>query len=90
MLLSRLAETMYWLGRYVERAEDLSRVIVAHEQLYLDMPNQAQTWQPLLALCGTEHVGDDQLSAASVVRALAKGEHNGGSIFHTLHAARED
>lgn len=90
MLLSRLAETMFWLGRYVERAEDLSRVIVAHEQLYLDMPNQAATWRPLLALCGSDSEDDDQLSAASVVRALAKGVQSGGSIFQTLHNARED
>lgn len=93
MLLSRLAETMFWLGRYVERAEDLSRVILAHEQLYLDMPRHSTTWQPLMELCG----GDPGLSASGpmssashVVATLVRSEDNPSSIYRTLVNARED
>jgi len=38
MLLCRLAEHAFWLGRYLERAEDLSRAIRAYEDIRLDMP----------------------------------------------------
>jgi len=93
MLLSRLAETMFWLGRYVERAEDLSRVIIAHEQLYLDMPRDPSTWTPLVELCGSE-LPQDRASAFSspgrVADLLVRSEENPASIYRTLHNAKED
>lgn len=93
MLLSRLAETMFWLGRYVERAEDLARVIIAHEQLYLDMPRDASTWRPLLELCGAELPAEGSSTFSSpgrVADLLVKSENNPASIYRTLHNAREN
>ncbi len=92
MLLSRIAETMFWLGRYVERGEDLSRVIVAHEQLYLDIPKDAATWHPLLELCGLENDSSvfETGSAQNLVRKLVKGEDNPASIQSTLQRAKEN
>lgn len=93
MLLSRLAETMFWLGRYVERAEDLSRVIIAHEQLYLDMPKEASTWTPLVELCGAELPADRAnvfSSPGRVADLLVRDAENPASIYRTLHNAKED
>jgi uncharacterized alpha-E superfamily protein len=93
MLLSRLAETMFWLGRYVERAEDLSRVIIAHEQLYLDMPKDAFTWTPLVEVCGAQLPADRSSVFASpgrVADLLVRHEDNPGSIYRTLYNAKED
>lgn len=40
MLLSSLAETMFWGGRYIERAQALARAIRAVEGLSLDLPSR--------------------------------------------------
>ncbi|MBV8303880.1 MAG: alpha-E domain-containing protein, partial [Acidimicrobiia bacterium] len=37
-MLSRLAECVYWGGRYLERAEATARLIKVHTELYLDLP----------------------------------------------------
>lgn len=54
MLLSRVAEGICWAGRYLERAEATARLIVAHTELYVDLPLSAGLgWTPLLAVTGT-------------------------------------
>ena len=35
-MLSRIAESLYWLGRYIERAEDTSRILDVHYHLLLE------------------------------------------------------
>ena len=37
-MLSRVAETLYWLGRYVERAENTARIVNVNANLLLDLP----------------------------------------------------
>ena len=51
MLLSSVAEAMFWSGRYIERAQALSRTIQAVERLSLDLPGKhAEGLVPLLPL----------------------------------------
>ena len=53
MLLSRVAESVYWAGRYLERAEATARLVHVHTELFLDLPKAAGIgWAPLLALTG--------------------------------------
>ena len=40
-MLSRVAERLYWLGRYVERAENTARLVAVNNNLMLDMPSSA-------------------------------------------------
>ncbi|HET7541245.1 MAG TPA: alpha-E domain-containing protein, partial [Polyangiaceae bacterium] len=55
MLLSSVAEAMFWSGRYVERAQALSRTIQAIERLSLDLPGKHSAGLlPLLALVREE------------------------------------
>ena len=35
-MLSRIAESLFWIGRYLERAEDTTRIVEVHLQLLLD------------------------------------------------------
>ena len=50
MLLSRVAESVYWAGRYLERAEATARLVQVHTELFLDLPKAAGIgWTPLLA-----------------------------------------
>ena len=54
-MLSRVAENLYWLGRYVERAENAARIVTVNANLLLDLPGGlAPGWQPLIAITGSE------------------------------------
>lgn len=94
MLLSRMAETIYWTGRYLERAETTARVIKAHTELYLDLPRSAGLgWEPLLAITGNAEAFDDYYTDPTeehVVSFLAADARNAGSILASLASAREN
>ncbi|MFI5044496.1 MAG: alpha-E domain-containing protein, partial [Acidimicrobiales bacterium] len=50
MLLSRVAEHVYWAGRYLERAEATARLVRTHTELFIDLPRSVGLgWTPLLA-----------------------------------------
>ena len=55
-MLSRVADSIYWMSRYVERAENVARFIDVNLNLMLDLPvGSAQQWQPLVDTTG-DHV----------------------------------
>jgi uncharacterized alpha-E superfamily protein len=91
-VLSRLAESLYWIGRYVERAEDTSRILDVHLGLLLDDP-----WAPedvvcssLLSAMGKDHIDDGDANATGVLDALAWDASSPGSVLGALAAAREN
>ena len=59
-MLSRIAESLFWIGRYVERAEDTARILDVQTQLILEDPgvDEATTCRSLLSIMGVE-VEDD-------------------------------
>jgi uncharacterized alpha-E superfamily protein len=89
-MLSRIAESLYWIGRYVERAEDTSRILDVHLALLLDDP-----WAPedvvcasLLMAMGHEVVGE--VSPAVVLDHLVWDGSSSASVIGALGAAREN
>ena len=53
LMLARVADSIYWMSRYVERAENVARFIEVNLNLMLDLPaGAAQQWQPLVATTG--------------------------------------
>jgi uncharacterized alpha-E superfamily protein len=93
MLLSRLARTVYWFGRYIERADDLSRAVLAHEQLSLDMPPELfEGWQPLLALCepAAGRSLDRLTERDAILRLLITDTSSRSSVSSIMAQARED
>lgn len=55
MLLSRVAERIYWAARYTERAEDTARIVRTHGELMADLPATAHVrWQPLVSIMGSD------------------------------------
>ena len=53
MLLSRVAESLYWINRYLERAENISRFVEVSESMALDCPpGSAEPWLPLVDASG--------------------------------------
>ncbi len=92
MLLSRFAESLYWAGRYLERAEATARMVKVHTELFLDLPRSAGVgWSPLLAVTGSSeeflgrHAEPDE---EDVVAFLATDPKNLGSILASIAQAR--
>jgi uncharacterized alpha-E superfamily protein len=93
-LLSRVADSVYWMGRYVERAENVARFIDVNHNLMLDLPHSSpDVWQPIVDTTGDRAVFQERYGAATqenVVRFLAFDPQNPNSIYSCLLAAREN
>jgi uncharacterized alpha-E superfamily protein len=90
-LLSRVADSVYWLSRYVERAENIARYIGVNLNLQLDLPlAPAQQWQPLIDTTGDTEAFKERYGEArqdTVIEYLAYDEQN-PELHHFLSAGR--
>ena len=88
-MLSRIAESMFWIGRYVERAEDTARILDVQTQLILEDPavDEAATCRSLLSIMGVEV--DRPVDVDELLELLAYDRQSPASIAATLAAARE-
>ena len=93
-MLSRVAERIYWLGRYVERAENTARLVNVNTHLLLDLPRKVTLgWQPLIEITGSTEPFEqahNEASERTVVRFLIADENNPGSLLSSLKWAREN
>src|SRR2546427_800161 len=54
-MLSRVADSLYWMSRYVERAENVTRFIDVNNLLSLDLPaGYVEQWAPLISTTGDD------------------------------------
>src|SRR3984957_10315630 len=92
MLLSRVAEGVYWVGRYAERAEATARLVKVHTELFLDLPRSAGVgWSPLLAVTGSSDAfssHDRDVTEENVVGFLTVDADNPSSVVASLARAR--
>ena len=93
-MLARVAENIYWLARYLERAENTARLISVNANLLLDLQRGYELgWQPLVDITGSRHVFDAQKrrnDEREVVQFLLADAENPGSVSASLNAAREN
>jgi uncharacterized alpha-E superfamily protein len=93
-LLSRVADAVYWMGRYIERAENVARYIGVNLNLQLDLPGDpAQQWQSLIDTSGDGEAFSKHYRVATqhdVIDFLTFDTDNPNSIFSCLRAAREN
>ena len=94
-MLSRVADSLYWINRYVERAENLSRFVEVSEAMALDCPpGSAEPWQPLIDASGDRDLFDQLYPSGGgpdqVVEFLVKAEDNPSSIVNCIALAREN
>src|SRR5947199_10382269 len=89
-MLSRVAESLYWMSRYLERAEHTSRLIDVHLNSMLDQAggDESLRWQRLLRSLRTLPPAGE-IDAYSVTRLLTFDEANDSSIVSCIAAARE-
>jgi uncharacterized alpha-E superfamily protein len=97
-MLSRVANTLYWMVRYVERADNLARLIDVNQQLLLDFERLDSErlsgfWQPIILSTGDEEAFGklyDEAGSDEVIRYLTDDPRNPNSITSCIALAREN
>ncbi len=93
-LLSRVADSVYWMARYIERAENVARFIDVNLNLQLDLPLAPQhQWLPLIETTGDSEAfvkAYGEASECNVIQFLAFDENYPNSIYSCVRAAREN
>ena len=91
-MLSRIAESLFWIGRYIERSDGTARILDVHLQLLLEDPwiEENLACRSLLSVMGTEVDDDAEVTRADVLTLLAVDRNQPASIAYSLAAAREN
>jgi uncharacterized alpha-E superfamily protein len=93
-MLSRVADSIYWMSRYIERAENVARFIDVNTHLILDLPVEAEEqWEPLVITTGDREIFYEHYqepTRENVIQFLTFDDQNPNSIFSTLIKAREN
>ena len=87
-MLSRVADSIYWMSRYIERAENVARFVDVNLHLMLDSPmGQEQQWQPLVNTTGDHELFAKRYGEATqqnVIQFLTFDPENPNSILSCL------
>lgn len=94
-MLSRVANSLFWLGRYLERAENYARFIDVNLNLSLDLPpDLKEQWDPLISATGDRErfceLYEENFDRDNAIHFLAFDERNENSIIATIQKAREN
>ena len=98
-MLSRVADSVYWMARYIERAENVARYVDVSLESSLDGPNNpGKQWMPLVAAAGDqglflEKYGEGMAArdrGAAIMRFLAFDQDYPNSIVSCVTKAREN
>jgi uncharacterized alpha-E superfamily protein len=93
-MLSRVASSIYWVNRYIERAENYARFIEVNLNLSLDLPRgTVEQWEPLVATTGDHEMFVARYGKATketVLHFLVADAENQNSILSCLLGAREN
>ncbi len=91
-MLSRVADSLYWMSRYLERAEHTARLIDVNLNQMLDQSNQdaSSRWERLLDSLHVQPPARETNETYSIVQALTFDAANHASIMMCIGAAREN
>lgn len=93
-MLSRVANSIYWMNRYVERAENVARFVDVNLNLLLDVPmGIEQQWEPLVITTGDQAIFNERYGKATsenILRFLTFDRDYPNSILSCLRSAREN
>ena len=94
-MLSRVADSIYWMSRYVERAENVARFIDVNLNLMLENPSGlTQQWMPLISITGDDEAfakrHPEGATQENVIDFLTFDKENPNSIISCLRSAREN
>ncbi|WP_024481026.1 alpha-E domain-containing protein [Cellulophaga baltica] len=93
-MLGRVANTIYWMNRYLERAENYARFMDVNYNLSLEMPpDEEQQWKPIVVITGDWELYkslNTKVSKSKVIYFLTFDEKNPNSIYNCILKAREN
>lgn len=93
-MLSRVADSLYWINRNVERAENISRFVEVSEAMALDCPpGSAEPWLPLIEASGDRQLFDQLfpvVTPEAVIHFLVREVNNPSSVLNCIANAREN
>lgn len=92
-MLSRVADSIYWMNRYLERADNIARFIDVNYHLTLDVRTGDEQWLPLIATAAALpqfHERYDRPTRGNVIKFLAFDRENPDSILSCVERAREN
>jgi uncharacterized alpha-E superfamily protein len=93
-MLSRVAERVYWMGRYLERAESTARLVNAYTMQVMDLPKGVEPgWRHLVDIVGSSAEFDaryPRYDERSTIGFLVSDLDSSGSIMSAIAAAREN
>jgi uncharacterized alpha-E superfamily protein len=91
-MLSRIAESLFWIGRYVERSDGTARILDVHLQLLLEDPwiDEDTACRSLLSVMGSDSEGDVPVTRSDVMNLLAVDRTHPASIAYAIASAREN
>jgi uncharacterized alpha-E superfamily protein len=94
MMLARTAERVYWLGRFLERAENTARLILVRHNAILDLPKEVQpAWDLLLHVLGADEDFASRPGVANeknIISYVFGERENPSSIISSITGAREN
>ncbi len=94
MLLSSVAERVYWFARYVERVENTARMILVNNNLLLDMPrNSTLGWAPIVSITGIPekfYEKHKEATERNVMSFLVMDSNNPSCMMCSIGHAREN
>jgi uncharacterized alpha-E superfamily protein len=93
-MLSRVADAIYWMNRYVERAENIARFVDVNLNLLLDLANpMPHPWDPIVSITGDQALFQQRyetVTQENVIQFLTFDRDYPSSILASVTAAREN
>lgn len=97
-MLSRVANSLYWMSRYIERAENIARILDVNLQLLLDFRSlddngMRDHWMPIVQATGDQEsfvLQKQRATASAVAEFMVFGQENPNSIVSSICQAREN
>lgn len=97
-MLSRVADSLYWMSRYIERAENNARIAYVNLQLALDLANQPdsdprQQWSPIISSLEENEIFNSLYAkpdSRAAIEFVSLQRKNSNSIYSCLAHAREN
>jgi uncharacterized alpha-E superfamily protein len=93
-MLSRVAERIYWMARYLERAENTARLVRVYSYLMLDIPSGVGlSWRQLVDITGShDYLGKTYRTqgARNITKFVLSEPGNPGALINSLTHAREN
>ena len=93
-MLSRVANKLFWTGRYLERSEDSSKLLISSSNLILDLPEKSQVkWEILLSIFDYDSLFDaleKERSEYNIIKFLISDSLNLNSILRNISMMREN